>query len=108
MSDSDRPSPAPSSQDERTQAFAGEVMSALVKADAKFDAFERQVSALNGSVATLSARQSNHTLILAVIALITNLIGPNIWRLGYAPRPASTYSRAPARPISSEVPHAGY
>lgn len=100
MSDSDRPSPAPSSQDERTRAFAGEAMSALVKADTKFDALERQVAAL-------SARQGNHTLILAVIALIANLVGPNVWRLGYAPRsPAPTYSRAPARPISSEVSRA--
>ena len=86
MSDSDRPSPAPSSQDERTRAFAGEVMSALVKADTKFDALERQV-------ATLSARQGSHTILLAVIALLAQLIGPGLWRREEPSRPATTPPR---------------
>lgn len=71
MSDSDRPSPAPSSQDERSKAFALDVMAALLKADAKIDGLERQVSALN-------ARQGSHTVLLAVIALLAQLVGPGL------------------------------
>lgn len=56
------------------------MLTALTKADAKIDALERHLGAV-------SAKQSEHTLLLAVVALVAQIIGSNLWRLTYKPRP---------------------
>lgn len=97
---SDPPPPSSESR-ERLQSFTGEVLSALVKAGESHARLDTKLDALDRQVATLGARQSSHTILLAVIALISQIVSSNVWRLGYAPRPASTYARPSAAPSAS-------
>lgn len=85
------PPPSPDSERERAERFARDVMAALVEAHAKIDALDR--------------RHSNQTLILAIVALVAQIVGSNLWRLGYvrparAPTPAVTAPHSPSSEVS--------
>ena len=77
MSTSDRPpTPVPSSQDERTKAFAIEVLSAVTGLSA-------EVARLGGKLEALEKKDRTSGIVVLVVSLVLQIAASNVWRLGY-------------------------
>ena len=77
MSDPDRPpTPVPSSQDERTEAFALEVLSAVTGLSA-------EVARLGGKLEALEKKDRTSGIVVLVVSLVLQIAASNVWRLGY-------------------------